>query len=288
VNAAKTTVAQGTRYIPNVNRPNSFLTSGIYLITQGNANYNALQADVTRRLAKGLQFRANYTWAKSLDYSSGLIGNIHANETQTPTDAYNLRQDWGPSGMDITHQLSGNVSYELPFGKGKPVLGGVTGAADKLISGWQMNSIYTVLSGFTLTPFIGANTSGNGDTNAPDRPNVVSSFNADAIVTGNPNQWFNPAAFTQPASGTFGNLGRGRLRGPGLVNWDFSLFKNTQITERVRLQFRAEVFNILNHTNFGAPNLALFASNAPSPTAGVISNTTTTARELQFGLKLIF
>jgi hypothetical protein len=286
--STRSTVAQGTRYFPVTTRPNQYLTSGIYLVTQGNANYNALQADVTRRLAKGLQFRVNYTWAKSLDHSSGLIGNIHANETQTPTDPYNLKQDWGPSGMDITHQLSGNVSYELPFGKGKTVLGGVTGVADKLISGWQANSIYTVLSGFTLTPFIGANISGNGDTNAPDRPNIVSAFNADTAVTGNPNQWFDPAAFAQPAFGTFGNLGRGRLRGPGLVNWDFSLFKNTRITERVRLQFRAEVFNIMNHTNFGAPNLALFASNAPSPTAGVISNTTTTARELQFGLKLIF
>jgi len=117
---------------------------------------------------------------------------------------------------------------------------------------------------------------------------LVAFLQAGTAVTGNPNQWFNPAAFLLPQAGTFGNLGRGALRGPGLANWDFSLFKNTAIHERLRLQFRAEIFNILNHANFGAPTLPLFSSGAFSPTAGQISNTTTTAREIQFGLKLIF
>jgi hypothetical protein len=288
VNATRTTVPQGTKYIPVGTRPNPYLASGIFLITAGTANYNALQVDLRRRLAAGLQFRANYTWSKSMDESSGLIGNIHANDTQTPTDPNSLRQDYGPSAMDIRHQVSGNLSYDLPFGKGKPWLSGVQGAADKLVSGWQLNSIVTLLSGFDLTPFIGANQSGNGDTNAPDRPNLVSGFTADTAVTGDPTRWFNPAAFALPPSGTFGNLGRGRLRGPGLANWNLSVGKNIPVTERVRLQFRAEAFNILNHTNFGAPVLSLFANGQFSPTAGKIQTTTTTSRQLQFGLKLIF
>jgi hypothetical protein len=288
VNAAKTTVAQGTKYIPVGTRPNPYLASGIFLITAGNANYNALQVDVRRRLAAGLQFRANYTWSKSMDESSGLIGNIHANDTQTPSDPYRLHQDYAPSAMDIRHQVSGNLSYELPFGKGKQWMGGVQGAADKLVSGWELNSIVTHLSGFDLTPFIGANQSGNGDTNAPDRPSLVPGFTADTAVTGNPNAWFNPNAFALQPSGTFGTLGRGRLRGPGLANWDLSVSKNTTISERVRLQFRAEAFNIVNHTNFGAPVLSLFANGQFSPTAGKIQNTTTTSRQLQFGMKLIF
>jgi hypothetical protein len=284
----RTTVAQGTKYIPVGTRPNPYLASGIFLITAGNANYNALQMDIRRRLATGLQFRANYTWSKSIDESSGLIGNIHANDTQTPSDPYNLKQDYAPSAMDIRHQVSGNLSYELPFGKGKQWMSGVHGATDKLVSGWEVNSIVTHLSGFDLTPFIGANQSGNGDTNAPDRPNLVPGFTADTAVTGNPNAWFNPAAFALQPSGTFGNLGRGRLRGPGLANWDLSISKNTAISERVRLQFRAEAFNIANHTNFGAPILSLFANGQFSPTAGKIQNTTTTSRQLQFGLKLVF
>jgi len=290
VNAATSTVAQGTQYIPVGTRPNPYLTSGIYLNTYGNANYNALQTDITRRLAKGLQFRANYTWSKSMDVSSGLIGNIHSNETQTPSNPYHLRQDWGPSGMDIAHQFSANMSYELPFGSGKQFMSGANGIAQKIVGGWQVNSIVTKLSGFTLTPFIGANSSGNGDTNAPDRPNIASGTTASSAVTGNINGWFSQSAFAAapPASGTFGNLGRGALRGPGLTNWDFSVLKNTAINERVRLQFRAEFFNIMNHANFGAPNLALYAGGAWSPTAGVISNTTTTARELQLSLKVIF
>jgi len=288
VNAARTTVAQGTRFIPVGNRPNPYLASGIFLITAGSANYNALQFDVRRRLAAGLQFRANYTFGKSMDNSSGLIGNIHSNDTQTPTDPYNLRQDWGPSAMDIRHQVSGTLSYELPFGKGKSFLSGVAGITDRLVSGWEANTIVTFLSGFDLTPFIGANQSGNGDTNAPDRPNLNPGFTTNTAVTGDPNKWFNPAAFSLPASGTFGNLGRGSLRGPGIANWNMSVAKNFAITERVHLQFRAEAFNVTNHTNFGAPVLSLFANGQFSPTAGKIQTTTTTSRQLQFGLKLVF
>ena len=105
---------------------------------------------------------------------------------------------------------------------------------------------------------------------------------------GNPNQWFNPNAFVLPAFGTWGTLGRGVYRGPGLADLDVSLLKNTAITERVNLQFRAEFFNILNHTNFGTPNAIVFTGSSPSPSAGLITTTATIPRQIQFGLKLIF
>ena len=108
------------------------------------------------------------------------------------------------------------------------------------------------------------------------------------MVLGNPNQWFNPNAFKLPIAGTYGALGRSVYSGPGLTDVDASLFKNTAIAERINLQFRAEFFNMLNHANFGTPNATVFSSGAISPTAGLITSTTTTSRQIQFGLKLIF
>jgi hypothetical protein len=103
-----------------------------------------------------------------------------------------------------------------------------------------------------------------------------------------PKQWFDPAAFVLPAPGTYGNLGRGTLSGPGLAAADLSLLKNTHLSERLNLQFRAEFFNLLNRANFGTPNPIVFAGSAVSPTAGLITATATTSRQIQFGLKLIF
>ncbi|MGH9558477.1 MAG: carboxypeptidase regulatory-like domain-containing protein, partial [Bryobacteraceae bacterium] len=171
--------------------------------------------------------------------------------------------------------------------RGKRWLANAGGFEDKLLGGWQLNGIATLLSGFPITPQIGTNRSGDGDTRNPDRPSLNPNFSGPAVL-GDPNRWFDPNAFVMPAPGTWGNLGRGTLTGPGLANLDISLFKNTSITERARLQFRAEFFNFLNHPNFGNPNAIVFANGAISPTAGLITSTATAAREIQFGLKLIF
>jgi hypothetical protein len=108
------------------------------------------------------------------------------------------------------------------------------------------------------------------------------------VIIGSPNQWFNPAAFLAPpnASGFYGNLGRDTLTGPGLATWDVSLLKDTRIRERLNLQFRAEFFNILNYANFNTPNAVVFTPSGVSPTAGVITSTSTTSRQIQFALKL--
>ena len=191
------------------------------------------------------------------------------------------------AGFDQTQQATATVSYELPFGQGKPLLSSLHGVGDKLVSGWQLNTIVTLLSGVPVDITTGSNQSGDGNAGAPDRPNYNPAFTGN-IITGTPNQWFNPSAFSLPIPGTYGNVGRDTLQGPGLASVDLSLFKNTKISERLRLQFRAEFFNVLNHPNFSFPSNLVFSGGAINPTAGVITATTTTSRQIQFGLKLVF
>jgi hypothetical protein len=285
-------VPQGAQYIPVGTRPNPSVGAGFFWYTEGNSRYNALQTDVVRRLSKGFQFRFNYTWSKNLDMNSGLTGAQSNNQAQMIMDRNDLSRDWGPSALNVAHQVSVSAHYELPFGKGKRSL------ENRIIGGWQLNGITTLLSGFPFTPQFGSNRSGDGDTRNPDRPSVNGAFTG-PVVTGNPNQWFNPAAFIAPAPGTWGNVGRGVYYGPGLANLDLSLFKNTAITERISLQFRAEAFNLLNHANYGTPNATVFTGTttdpvtkltvpAVNPSAGLITSTATFSRQIQLGLKLIF
>lgn len=270
-------VPEGAEYIPGpgATRPNPQLGAGFFWYTEGNSSYNALQVDVSHRFRKGFQFRANYTWSKDLDINSGLTGAQANNQAQMVLDRNDLRLDWGPSAYNVPNQASISGSYELPF------------TANRLVKGWQFNTIVTLLSGFPFTPQIGSNRSGDGDTRNPDRPSLNPAFTG-PVVTGNPNQWFNPEAFILPTPGTYGNLGRGVYSGPGLADVDFSLFKNTAITERTNLQFRAEFFNLLNRANFGTPNATVFSGASISPSAGLITTTATTSRQIQFGLKLFF
>ena len=288
-------VAQGSEYIPVGTRPNPFLGAGFFWFTSGNTSYNALETEVTHRLSHGLQFRANYTWSKNLDINSALTGAQANNQAQMVMDRTDLRRDWGPSALNATNQASVSARYELPVGKGKHWLGNVSGIESKLISGWQFNGIATVLSGFPFTPLIGSNRSGDGDTRNPDRPSLNANFSG-PVVLGTPQKWFNPNAFVVPQGGTYGNLGRGVFSGPGLADLDFSLFKNTSLTERTNLEFRAEFFNMFNRVNFGPPNTTVFSSStvnganvfSTSPSAGFITTLATNPRQIQFGLKLIF
>ncbi|MBZ5660561.1 MAG: carboxypeptidase-like regulatory domain-containing protein [Acidobacteriia bacterium] len=283
------TVPQGTLYIPGpgAKRPNQFLSGGFFWLTEGNSSYNALQADVTHRFSGGLEFRGNYTWSKNLDINSGLTGAQSNNQAQMVLNRNNLRADWGPSALNAASQASLSALYEIPLGHGQRWMSDINGMESKFVSGWQVNAIGTFLSGFPFTPLAGSNRSGDGDTRNPDRVSINSAFTGD-VITGNPNQWFNPAAFLLPAPGTYGNIGRGTLRGPGLADVDFSVFKNTGITEKTNLQFRAEFFNLFNRSNYGPPNTTVFSSTSVSPSAGLITTTATNPRQIQLGLKLIF
>jgi hypothetical protein len=238
-------------------------------------------------MGRGLQLRGNFTWSKNLDNNSALQGAQANNQAQMIMDRNDLRRDWGPSALDATAQSSISATYELPVGKHKRFLTNAQGFKNALIGGWQFNGIVTLLSGFPFTPQLGSNRSGNGDTRNPDRPSLNANF-AGPVVLGNRTQWFDPNAFVLPAPGTWGNLGRGDYRGPGLGTVDISFLKNAALSERVTLQVRAECFNLQNRANFGTPNAVVFSGTAISGSAGLITNTTTTSRQLQLGVKLIF
>ena len=287
VGQARGSVSQGTQFIPVGKRPNPYLSGGFFWYTEGNSSYNALDAEVVRRLSQGLQFRANFTWSKNLDMNSGLTGAQANNQAQMVLDRNNLRRDWGPAALNITSQSSISAHYELPFGQDRRWLAATRGWQKKLVNGWQLNGIASLLSGFPFTPQIGSNWSGDGDTRNPDRPSVSHAISGPRLLR-TPNAWFNPNAFVLPTPGTYGNLGRGTLTGPDLIDADIALTKNTHLTDRVDVQFRAEFFNVLNHPNFDTPNPIVFSGSAVSATAGLITSTATTSRQIQFGLKLIF
>ena len=300
-NTAYPSIVDGAAYFaPKSPRMNPNLSNARYEESNGISNYNALQVDVTQRFSHGLQFRANYTFSKSLDnHSSSFLNNEGLGGTTTYLDPFDPKLDYGPSNFNITSRVSGNFGYALPIGNGRALLGGARGVMNAIFGGWQLNAIITAQTGFPFTPLVGFNQSGDGDTRNPDRVSLNPNFHG-PVIEGNPNQWYNPKAFLLPAAGTFGNAGRDILTAPGLVNVDGSMFKTFRFGERANLQFRAEVFNSLNHTNFGWPVITTFTSAAactPSSTgvvppacysssAGVITSTLTTSRQLQFALKL--
>ena len=291
VNAAIPTILpNGTKFFPPKSpKANPNLGNARYELSNANSSYNGLRLDLTHRFSQGLQFRVNYTFQKSLDsHSASFLANAGVGGTTTIMDPQNPKLDWGPSNFNVARRLAGNLSYELPFGAGKKHLSGSGGLVNALLGGWQVNTILSAQSGFPFTPLIGFNQSGNGDTRNPDRPNLNPSFSG-SIVTGNPQQWYNPAAFLLPLAGTYGNAGRGIIEGPGILNLDGSVFKSFRVREKVGLQFRAETFNLLNHSNFGLPNITTFTSSgAISPSAGLISYTSTSSRQIQFGLKISY
>jgi len=287
-NTAIPTMINGQPYFaPKSPRANPSLSNARYTVSSGASNYNALQIDLTHRYSHGLQFRLNYTFSKSLDnHSSSFLSNNGMGGTTTYLDPRNPNLDWGPSNFNIESRISGNLGYELPFGKGKTFLGNATGLSNAILGGWQINTIVSTQTGFPFTPLVGFNQSANGDSRNPDRVSLNPNFSGD-IIEGKPNQWFNPAAFILPAAGTFGDAGRDILSAPGLLSVDGSLFKTFHFGERATLQFRAEFFNALNHTNFGWPVVTTFTSSgAVSSSAGVITSTLSTSRQLQFGMKL--
>jgi hypothetical protein len=278
-------IPTGAGGVPNT-RPNPYLSSGNSWFMENNSSYNALQVSLIRRLSNDLQFRLNYTYGKNEDLGSGLIGSGNLNEPAISLDAYHPQVDWGPSGQNVKHEGVGNVSYNLPIGHGKLWFGGASGIEDKLAGGWQLNGIVTLLTGFPFTPLDGSNRSGDGNSHTPDRPNWNSSFTG-PVKVGTPTEWYNPNAFALNTAGTYGNVGRNALTGPGFADVDFSVFKNMQF-ERVGTQFRAEFFNILNHPNFSYPNATVFSGASYNPSAGIITATADTAREIQFGVKVSF
>ena len=233
------------------------------------ANYNGLTVGLKQRMTRRLQFMAHYTWSHTLDVSSD------SNNGGAPMNPYNWRADYASGNWDIRHRLVTSFVYEVPF------FANANRALKNVLGNWQMNGIVTAQSGMPFNITYGtdtANTSGGGT----NRPNVIGVASADcgkSHLVG----CIDASAFAAPSLYNYGNAGRNLLRGPDLVNVDYSLFKNFSIAERVRVQFRAEMFNFLNHPNFSNPSSTFGTSSF-----GNITSTSTENRDIQFGLRISF
>ena len=297
------TVPQGTLYIPSrppvvVNgvtlfqRPNPYVANsqGTWF-GQGTASYHALNVSLLKRASRGLMFKTNYSWGKVLDLNSAILAVSGENEPPSTYSPVYRHLNKGVAAYSIEHQFNTNFSYQLPLGSGQRFGSGASGWLNQLIGGWQWNGIVNAQTGFPITPMVGFNSSGTGNNTVLDVPDGNPNFKG-SVISGTPEHWFDPRAYTMPVAGTFGNAGRSSIRGPALFNVDTSLFKRIPIREGVTLQFRAEAFNVFNHTNFGLPNQVVFQGNTSnysySSSAGEITQTATTSRQIQFALKLIF
>jgi Carboxypeptidase regulatory-like domain/TonB dependent receptor len=241
----------------------------------GDSSYNSLQVGLNRRFSHGVQSQLSYTWSKCMDDASGTYGLEGGIPWSYPL---NGSFDRGRCLFDRPQVLKWSGLYALPF------------TQNILVKGWQLSGNLTAQSGSPWNVTVGFDQAGDAVAGS-ERPNLI--LPEGQAIVGNVSQWANPAAFSLPAPGTFGNLQRDFLPGPGIVTFDFATMKETQIKERFRLQFRAEFFNLFNHANFSLPNASAFVQAAagggiPNPTFGKITSTTTSSRQIQFALKLMF
>ncbi len=262
----------------------------------GLSYYNALQVSVIRRFSGGFQVQGAYTYSKSVDTSGGLFSEEADNAStgaQIPDRIFNEK---GLSNFDVRYNAVINFLYELPLGKN------LQGFARQILKGWELGGITTFSAGVPFTVVNSGNVSQNQATGAnfADRPSLApgASNNPTQGVSrgcpgfpagtpvGTPTLFFDPCAFVPQPLGTFGNLGRNTLIGPGLTEVDVLVNKHFRMGERREVQFRTEFFNILNHPNFEAPAVTLTAQLVS--TAGQLTRTTTTSRQIQFGLKLVW
>lgn len=280
----------GAAYYPAGSKDaNPALANSTSWVSHGVGAYHALEVDVRRSFANGLQFRGNYTYSKNLDDGSAWNTSVSGNTPAFVEFPLQPKLDWGPAATDVRHAAALNGSYELPFGTNRRFLSQAPRPVEFAATGWTASAILTVQSGFPFSPQLGYNPTGNGDTRNPVRPNWNPAFHGQ-LYPRTASQYFNPLAFLQPATGTYGDVSRDSLTGPGLSELDFSAAKSSNLTEHLRLQFRAEFFNIVNHTNFLTPNEVVYtsATSGASPTAGLVTATSTTSRQVQFGAKLLF
>jgi hypothetical protein len=246
--------------------------------SSGTGNYNALSGKLTKRYSNGLTFMAGYTWSKTLDTGSSI--RTHDGDTLFPQNSGCRRCEYGLSSFHTAHRLVNSAIYDLPFGKGRqhaianPVLNAVAG-------GWQVSSILAWQSGFPITVTYVQDRSNTGA--GFDRPDATG-ISPNDIANRSTARYFNTAAFVLQPFGSYGNVGRNTLIGPGIFNFDSSLLKNFNFTEARYVQFRFEAFNALNHPNWSNPSV-----NITNPSQfGTIGGTRTNMRQLQMALKFVF
>ena len=250
----------------------------------GTAHYNSVQIKAETKSARhGIYALLGYTYSKTYDsgYSDGLGTNLGPTYWPLPGSQ---RLDWGLSQINVDHQFTASVTYALPFGKGKKFGSNWNGALDGVLGNWEADVIERVLSGFPVFVFDSNNQSGvNFQQNATsnNRPNQTCSGNSSHHSI---QAWFDTSCFTPPPDGELGNASRTPLSGPGFVNTDFSLIKHIPLHEGIRMDFRAEFFNLFNHTQLATPNGDLNAGSQ----FGTINSTVNNPRLIQFALKLNF
>jgi hypothetical protein len=289
-------VADGAPFYPaGAPRRNTAWNGIRYYQTNGESEYDSVTVTLRHQSASGFEGQVFYTFSKALDDSSN---NSPGDSNRSPQSVLfppdGIKNDWALSDFNIKHALVGYLSYPLPFKVASKELGAV-------VNGWRIDSIATFTSGQPFTPLLSTSVSRNQSTaGTSERPNLRPGFSnnpTSGVATclpnsprvGNATNWYNPCAFSLPIAGTYGDLGRNTIVGPGIAAVNLAIEKNFPLTERLSATFRAEAFNIANHTNLGLPNVsALTASGAPNPAAGSVIFTTTSSRQLQFALRINF
>jgi hypothetical protein len=267
--------------VGNVASRSPYPTFGRIQLVDNSANgaYNSLAVKATKRFSNGFTVLTSYTFSKSQDDSSGI--RVQGQDTLFPQNSYCRKCEWALSAFDERHRFVTSALYDLPIGRGRKV--DVTNSfLNSIVGGWQAGGIWTVQSGFPVTPTVGgADRSGNGA--GFDRPDAtgVTPYLGNAT----PSRWWNPAAFTPNAPGTFGSAGRNALIGPKYFTVDFSAHKEFRMfyKETHQLQFRFEAFNVLNHPVWGIPNASVTSAGF-----GTITGTAVSMRQLQIALKYSF
>jgi len=267
----------------NCGHPNPVFTSINAQLYNGWSNYNALQVRLQKRMSYGLNFQVNYAWSKSLDTGTG---NGHGSGVDVYQNAFDPGANYGPSNFNAKHTLVGQVVYELPFGHGRRH--SLHGIADQVAGGWMVSSLFQWHTGTPFTPVIQSSVRGTIDpglvagTLYPDLigdPNV-----SDQTIT----HWFNPAAYANPAPGTFGNVRRNSLVGPRYSNVNISIAKEFRIHEAMGLEIRANSYNAFNHINFSNPDANVGDSGAADSAAGTISSINGSQRIIELGAHFRF
>ncbi len=276
----------GRKFFPVVrgeNRINPNWGSIRMQMPQGNSYYHGLLLGAQKRLTHGFQFQVSYTYSKNIDQGATLTGGSFATDNQRQIYTYDQNLMRSLSSQDIRNSFSANITYEPTMGQNWK------GPAGVLARGWQINTILTLTSGYPLT-IIDSNRAQTDRIaeNTGLRVNLKPGGNNNP-VRGGPNLYYDPGQFDPSEIGYFGTLGRNTLISPGIATVDWSLLKDFRFTEKHRLQFRAEFFNLFNRVNLGAPDTTPYTSaGRPDANAGRIADTRTKAREIQFALKYLF
>jgi hypothetical protein len=258
--------------------------------------FHALQARYQKRFQTGGILLVTYAWSKNTGNSETLFGHTEVSLPGLPTDFNNWSAAHSLISYDVPQRLSISYVVDLPFGKGKRFLGSLSGVGDKLVSGWGVNGVTTLQSGFPLALTAQQTAVSTNFGGGTPLPNVIAGCNK--ITSGSAssriNEWFNTSCFTPPNTFGFGDESRTdpNIRVAGIANYDFALFKNTHTSERTTLQFRVEAFNLFNRVQFGPPGTpngsAGGVDTLGTPTFGVVTTQINTQRLIQLALRLSF